>query len=95
MLWLLYELPPEFESKFESDLTKEFIKKFKSIAVERHLLNLNLVIWSGHSSAYLSYDDMIMTLPFEKPFDKESNEQYASNLLDVLNAFELLVKKEK
>ncbi len=82
-------------AKFESDLTKEFIKKVKGIAVERHLLNLDLVIWSGHSSAYMSYDDVIMTLPFEKEFDKDSNEQYASNLLDVLNAFELLVKKEK
>ena len=82
-------------AKFESDLGKDFLKAVKALAVEKHLLNLNLVVWGGRSSAYLSYDDVIMTLPFDKEFNKESNEQYAANLLSVLNAFELLTKKEK
>ena len=82
-------------SKPEKDLGKDFIKKIKSISVEKHLLNLNVVVWSGHSSAYGSYDDVIMTLPFEKEFDKEPNEQYANNLLDIMEAFALLIKTEK
>lgn len=82
-------------SKPEKDLGKEFIKRIKDISAEKHLLNLNVVVWSGHSSAYASYDDVIMTLPFEKEFDKEPNEQYAHNLLDLMNAFALLNKEEK
>ena len=81
--------------KLEKDLGKEFLSKIKEVAIERHLLNLNLVIWSGHSAAYLSYDDVIMTLPFEKKFNKEPNEQYAKNQLDLFNAFALLNKEEK
>lgn len=82
-------------SKVEKDLGKDFINKVKDIAIEKSLLGLSLVIWSGHCSAYLSYDDVIMTLPFEKKFNKEANEQYANNQLDLFNAFALLNKKEK
>lgn len=81
-------------AKPNADLGKDFISAIKKISVDNHLLNANFVIWSGHCSAYLSYDDPIMTLPFEKEFNKEPNEQYAHNLLAVLSAFELTIKKE-
>lgn len=82
-------------NKFESDLGKEFLKEIKKISVEKHLLNLNVVIWSGHSAVYASYDDKIMTLPYQENYDKEPNEQYANDLLRVLNSLSLLVNKEK
>ena len=83
------------EAKFEKDLGKEFISAVKKIKVERHLLNLNIILWSGHTAVYASYDDPIMTLPYEKNFDKEPNEQYATDLVQLFNAVSLLVKKEK
>lgn len=82
-------------NKYESDLGKEFLKEIKKISIEKHLLNLNVVIWSGHSAAYASYDDKIMTLPYQENYDKEPNEQYANDLLRVFNSLSLLVNKEK
>ena len=82
-------------NKYEQDLGKDFLKEIKKISVERHLLNLNVVIWSGHSAAYASYDDQIMTLPYQENYNKESNEQYADNLLDIFNSLKLLLNKEK
>ena len=78
-----------------NDLGKEFIERIKKISVEKPLLNLNVVVWGGHSSAYASYDDVIMTLPFDKEFTKDANEKYLSDLLSLLDAMHLLLKKEK
>ena len=83
------------DGKYEKELGKDFLLAVKKIAIERHLLNLNIVIWSGHTAVYASYDDQIMTLPYQQNFDKEPNEQYANNLLDLFNACNMLVKKEK
>ena len=82
-------------SKPASDLGKAFMEKVRGIRAEKPLLNLNIVLWGGHCSAYASYEDNIMTLPFEKPFDKGPNEAYVHQLLEVLEAFQLLLKKEK
>lgn len=83
------------DSKPAGDLGKDFLNAIRRVKVEKHLLNLNIVIWSGHSAVYASYDDAIMTLPFQKPYDKEINEQYADNLVDIFEALALLAKKEK
>ena len=82
-------------NELEQDLGKDFLKEIKKISIERHLLDLNVVIWSGHTAAYASYDDQIMTLPYQENYKKESNEQYADNLLDIFNSFKLLLNKEK
>ena len=82
-------------NKYEADLGKDFLKEIKKVSIERHLLNLNVVVWSGHSAAYASYDDKIMTLPYQENYDKEPNEQYANNLLQIYNSLKLLTKKEK
>ena len=37
--------------------------------------NINIAVWAGHSAAYLSYDDAVMAIPFDKPFDYEGFEQ--------------------
>ena len=83
------------DGKYEKELGKEFLAAVKRVGIERHLLNLNIVVWSGHTAVYASYDDQIMTLPYQQNFDNEPNEQYANNILDLFNACSLLVKKEK
>ena len=82
-------------SKVASDLGKDFLGQIERVSVEDHLLNLNVVVWSGHSAVYASYDDKIMTLPYQEHFDKQPNEQFAEDLLDTFNALKLLLKKEK
>ena len=82
-------------SKYNADLGKDFLKQIKEIDVSGSLLGLNIVIWGGHSSVYASYDDAVIGLPFEKPFDKAPNEKFANDLLALMNALALLVKKGK
>ena len=83
------------DGKYEKDLGKDFLAAVKKIPIDKHLLNLNIVVWSGHTAVYASYDDQIMTLPYQQVYDSEPNEQYANNLLDLFVACNMLVKKEK
>lgn len=78
------------DAKYTSDLSKKLIENMKKIVINNHLLNLNVVIWAGHSAVYLSCDDQIMTLPFQTPFVKDVNEQYAKTLVDLLEILNLV-----
>lgn len=82
-------------NKPSSDLTQKFIDKIKKLETDKHLLTFSVVIWGGHTSVYASYDDEIMTLPYEKPFEKSANEAYAQDLYAFMDALSLLTKKEK
>ena len=62
-------------SDFHKTFKGNFLTELRKIKIENHLYNLNVVVWAGHSAAYLSYDDAIMAVPFEKPFDYDANEQ--------------------
>lgn len=83
------------ETKYESILGKEFLKKIKGLEVSGSLLGFSIVIWGGHTASYFSYDDQVMSLPFEHPFKADANEKYADDLMVQLDAFALLLKKEK
>ncbi len=52
-----------------------FLGELRKIKIEGRLFNVNVVVWGGHSAAYLSYDDAIMAIPFDKPFDHAAFEQ--------------------
>lgn len=75
-----------------ADLTNNFLDALSKIEIKGALLNVVVAVWSGHTAVYLSYSDDIMALPFEKQFNKEANEQYRSNLLQVLSACALIKK---
>ena len=79
------------DAKINKDTNTKFVSLIKEIKVEKDLLNFALVIWAGHSAAYLSYSDAIIALPFEKPFNKEPFEQYTSQQLQLLNALKTLL----
>lgn len=71
-------------AKFERDLGKELIENLKSIDCVGALLNVNIVFWAGHTSAYLSYDDSIVAIPFEQELKAESYQQLKKNIGDIL-----------
>ena len=71
-------------------LDKDFIKRIKSISVSNHLLNLTVVIWSGRSIVYASYDDATITLPFYEKYQADTAVQYRDNLIEFLDALKLL-----
>ncbi len=79
-------------SNYKEDLGTKFISMLKSIKLSEELLGFTVVIWAGHSAAYLSYTDAIIALPFERPFSKEAYDRYTSQQLELLNALNALVK---
>ena len=73
-------------ANYHDVIDNKILSQLKKLAVEGHLLNVNVVFWGGHTAVYLSYDDPILGVPFEKPFDHEAFEKSANDLLICLNA---------
>lgn len=65
----------------------KIVNALKSIRIDSPLLNINLVIWEGHSGVYLSFDDTVMGLPFEKEFNAVAHNKAKDIIKEV---FELL-----
>lgn len=76
--------------EIEKDLGKDFIKGLQHIRCIEPLVNVNIVLWPGHSIAYLSYDDSIVAIPFDKPINVKSYQTLKSDIKDM---FELLARK--
>lgn len=74
----------------ESVLGKTLINNLKSIDCVGSLLNVNIVFWAGRTAAYISYDDSIVAIPFEKALNPNSYEQLRKNVMDI---FEILESK--
>ena len=70
----------------------KFVPALKKMQLDEVLLNVNVVIWAGHSAAYLSYCDEIMTLPFQNVFDGKANDKFKEDLYSVLELFETINK---
>ena len=71
-------------ANFEKDLGKELLDNLKSIECTGALLNVNIVLWAGRTAAYLSYDDSIVAIPFDKAIVPESYVQLKKNISEVL-----------
>ena len=69
----------------------KFLPALRKIELDNVLLNINVVIWAGHTAAYLSYCDEIMTLPFQNPFNSAANDKFRKDFYDV--SLPLLTKK--
>ena len=78
--------------KFNEDLGREFLSRINHIEVKEYLLGLAIVIWAGHTAGYLSYGDEVMSIPFDKSFNLPANEQFRSNLRELLEAFRKILK---
>ena len=44
---------------------------------------MNIVLWAGHTSVYMSYDDSIVAIPFDKEINIGSYNQLKKNINDV------------
>ena len=71
-------------ANYNKDLGKDLVNNLKSIECVGALLNVNVVFWAGRTAAYLSYDDSIVAIPFDKPIAPESYHQLKKNLKDML-----------
>ena len=73
-------------ANYHDIINNKIINQFKKLQIEGHLLNLNVVFWGGHTAVYLSYDDAILSVPFDKPFDKDGFEKSLDDLVICLKA---------
>lgn len=73
-------------TNYRSLIGNNVIDRLQKLQIEGHLLNVNVVFWGGHTAAYLSYDDTILSVPFDKPFDKDGFEKSLNDLLICFNA---------
>ncbi|MCR4879636.1 MAG: hypothetical protein K5906_01600 [Bacilli bacterium] len=62
----------------------KFLSKLKEIKCDARLLNFIIVVWAGHTAAYLSYDDSVTVLPFEHEFNREAQDKYREDLIAAL-----------
>ena len=77
-------------ANYRDAINNKVVSQLKKLQIGGHLLNLNVVFWSGHSAAYISYDDTIMSVPFDKPLDKAGFDQ---SFKDILNCFNALTEE--
>ena len=73
-------------ANYREAIDNKVVSDLKKLQIGGHLLNVNVVFWSGHSAAYISYDDTIMSVPFDKPLDKVGFDQSFKDLVNCLNA---------
>ena len=79
-------------SDYVKDIPTKYIAALKKLNIQNHLLGVNVVLWAGHTAVYLSYDDPVVALPFDKPFDATSQMDFKDHLLTVLEANKLINK---
>ena len=80
------------DEKTYKALNKNFVKAIKEFPVKDHLLNLTVILWAGRTIAYASYDDPTITLPFYEAYQADTAVQYRDNLVELLNAAQLLLE---
>ena len=73
-------------ANYHDTIDNKIISQLKKLTVEGHLLNVNVVFWGGHTAVYLSYDDPILSVPFEKPFDHVAFENSIKDLIICFDA---------
>ena len=73
-------------ANYHDTIDNKIISQPKKLQVEGHLMNVNVVFWAGHTAVYLSYDDPILSVPFDKEFDKAAFEQSLVDFNICLNA---------
>ena len=73
-------------ANYHSIIKNNVISQLRKIDIAGHLLNVNVSFWGGHTAVYLSYDDAIMSVPFDKPLDKAGFEKSFDDLFASINA---------
>lgn len=74
----------------EKDLGKKLINNLMSIDCKNSLLNVNIVIWAGHTAIYLSYDDGVIAIPLDKDLNTAAYQQLKKNIKDLVS---ILIEK--
>ena len=74
------------DANYHNIIKNNVLSQLRKLEIGGHLLNVNVSFWGGHTAVYLSYDDAIMSVPFDKPLDKAGFEKSFEDLLVSFNA---------
>jgi len=81
----------------DADYTKvipaKVIREFRAISIDELLINNILVVWSGKSTLYSSYDDKVISLPFYNPIDTKPYIKFKNDLVKSANILMALGEK--
>ena len=80
------------KADFKKDIGLKFIDSIRNVKVDGSLLNVNVVLWAGHTGIYLSYDDALMSIPFEHPYRNDCHTLYNNQLKLILKALKDIKK---
>lgn len=72
-------------ANFEKDLGKDLIQDLLSVDCHNSLLNVNVVLWAGHTAVYMSYDDSIVAIPLDKKLNTSAYQQLKKNIKELLS----------
>ena len=81
------------DEKSLKEIDKKFVQKIRDFDVSKHLMNLTVIIWAGRTIVYASYDDATITLPFYGKYEEDTAIQYRDNLIELIEAGQLLLKE--
>lgn len=76
----------------KTTLGEQFYSAVKKLPVEEHFLNLVISIWEGHTFVFMSYDDAVVAMPFDKQFNKEAFDSFTADLDRVFKTISVLGK---
>ena len=72
-------------ANIQKDLGKDVVNNLLSLECTNSLLNINIVVWAGHTAVYLSYDDAIVAIPLDKKLNSGAYQQLKKNIFDILD----------
>ena len=75
---------------FRAVIGEKFLGSVRKLKAEKHLLNLAFSIWEGHTFVFMSYDDDVIALPFDKPCNPEAFKSFVVDFKKVFNVIKLL-----
>ena len=78
--------------EYNKDIPTKYISAIRKLTLNEHLLGVTIVVWAGHTGIYLSYDDPVVALPFDKPFEEAPQTLFKEHLLTVLEAQKIINK---
>ncbi len=71
-------------------LTKKSLEAIKEIRTDKTLIDVAVSIREGNTYFLMGYEDNLMVLPLEKPFDPAPSEHYHDDLKKVLTAIDTI-----
>ena len=80
-------------ANYKDVLSTKFIKGIGDIQLDSNLLNVAVTIWGGHSACYLSYSDEVISLPFDREFNRDAFVKYVDVQNQIFEIFKTLLEK--